>query len=132
MILYHFCPAHMVESIRKKGLTLGKFPLLGDGHTTFIDGFQWLPDEPDPAKQSWATSRFLPYDRTECRLTVNVPMSKAARKLYKATDFVKDLTEAQREIVEAWEGSGRWHIYKGTIPPKWITAICAFPRTRNA
>jgi hypothetical protein len=112
----------MVESIRKKGLTLGKFPLLGDGHITFIDGFQWLTDEPDPAKQSWATGRFLPYDRTAYRLTVNIPMNQAARKLYKATAFVKDLPEEKREFVDAWEGSEHWYIYKGAIPPKWITA----------
>ena len=122
MILYHFCPAHMVEGIKKKGLTLGKFPLLGDQHTTFIDEHQWLTAEPDPRKQSWATSVLIPYSRTACRLTVEIPPSRM-RKLHKALTFVKSLAPQHRPIVEGWEGSESWYIYKGVIPPKWIKAV---------
>jgi hypothetical protein len=112
----------MVESIRKRGLVLGKFPLIGDGHYTFIQGLQWLTDDPNPAAQSWATSILIPYDRTEYRLTVNVPMNRT-RRLHKAKVFAKKLSEAQREIVEAWAGSEHWYIYEGSISPKWITMI---------
>lgn len=119
MILYHFCPAHMVEGIKKNGLTLGKFPLLGDGHTSFIDDCQWLTADPDPKNQSWATSHLIPYSRTAYRLTVEIPPSRV-RKLYRALTFVKDLKPEHREIVEGWSGSEDWYIYKGKIPPKWI------------
>jgi hypothetical protein len=122
MTLYHFCPEHLLAGIKKKGLALGQFPLLGDGHTTFIDGYQWLTAEPDPNKQSWATREILPYSRTAYRLTVNVPPSRH-RKLKKATEFIKTLSPADRGIVEDWPGSDMWYIYRGIVPAKWITKI---------
>jgi hypothetical protein len=122
MILYHFCPAHLAARIRKQGLTLGHFPMLGDGHYSFIPDMQWLTNDPAPENQSWATRQLVTYDRTAYRLTINIP-AKRTRKLCKASVFVKDLPDAQREIVDAWPGSEHWYIYKGRIPPKWITVI---------
>jgi hypothetical protein len=122
MKLYHFCPAHMLDSIKRKGLTLGKYPLMGDGHTTFIDGIQWLTTESDPRKQSWATRSLIRYSRTAYRLTVDIPMSRA-RKLIRATDFIKNLAPEQREPVEAWPGSDDWYIYRGEIRSQWIKKI---------
>lgn len=119
MILYHFCPVHMVESIRKNGLTLGKVPVMGDGHYSFIDNCQWLTNDKDPKKQSWATSQLIPYSRTAYRLTIEIPASRRKR-LVRAIDFVKVLPEDAREVVTAWPGHEHWYIFRGRIPPAWI------------
>ena len=122
MTLYHFCPAHMLDGIKRQGLTLGAFPLQGDGHFTPMWGFQWLTSEPDPKKQSWATSHFIDYSRTAYRLTIEIPHSHK-RSLFLATDFIKHLKLEQKMIVLAWAGHEAWYIFKGNIPPKWIKKI---------
>lgn len=122
MTLYHFCAAHMVKSIQKSGLTRGVFPLLGARHVTLIDNCQWLTAEPDSAKQSWATSTIIPYSRTACRLTVEIPEGHT-RKLYRAIDFIQELPERNKQLVTGWPGSDDWYVFKGIIPPRWITGI---------
>lgn len=119
MTLYHFCAAHMVQAIRENGLTLGGFPLFEKGKAQFLPNHQWLTVEPDSRKQSWATSNMIDYSRTDYRLTVNIPESRR-RKLVRAADFVKDMPEESRFIVENWDGSDKWYIYLGKIPAKWI------------
>ena len=122
MILYHFCPAHLVRGIMEQGLCVGMFPLIGGGHVTMLEGYQWLTAEKDPAKQSWATRQIIPYSRIACRLTVDIPLSRI-RKLYRAVDFVKSFEPEQQEIVTEWPGSDQWYVYKGRIPPKWISSV---------
>jgi hypothetical protein len=112
----------MVGGIQRNGLTLGKFPLLGDGHMSFIDGVQWLTADENPMAQSWATSVLIPYSRTAYRLTVDIPMGRL-RKLKTAVAFVKDLPVEQQKIVTAWAGNQNWYIYQGKIPAKWIIKI---------
>lgn len=117
MILYHFCPACMKDAILKMGLTLGGFPLVRERRIVY--GTQWLTSEPDPKKQSWATSVIIPYSRTDYRLTVNIPAS-FQRRLVSAKEFVKTLPEEDRGLVTDWEGSSAWYVCLGKIPPKWI------------
>lgn len=119
MILYHFCPAHMVRSILQEGLTKGGYPIFDGDELSIMTGIQWLTTEKDPAKQSWATSNLISYSRTDYRLTVDIPKSYL-KKLVKAKDFVKLLSEENREAVEGYEGSDDWYIFRGKIPPKWI------------
>ena len=122
MTLYHFCPAHMLEGIKKHGLILGKFPLLGSERISFITECQWLTADPNPFHQSWATRQLIPYSRTAYRLTIDIPMSRL-RKLHRATTFVKDMPQKDQEIVTRWAGSEHWYIYKGKIPATWIKDV---------
>lgn len=122
MILYHFCPSHLVDSIRKNGLTRGVFPLMDEKRTKFIRGCQWLTKEPDQQKQSWATGGLILYSRTACRFTVDIPLNRT-RKLKRATDFVKEFPPIYKRIVTDWEGSENWFIYCGNIPKKWFRKI---------
>ena len=119
MTLYHFCPAHMVRSIRREGITLGSFPFVEDGITKPILGCQWLTKEKDRRKQSWATKRLIRYDRTAYRLTVEIPASHR-NKLMLALAYVINMTEENRKIVEDYPGSDQWFVFLGRIPPKWI------------
>lgn len=121
MNLYHFCAAHNIKGIRKRGLTLGLFPIIGDEDIRFISACQWLTSEPDPQKQSWATSQHIPYSRTAYRLTINIPT--ICCNLVKASTFVKHLDPKHRNIVEDWQGSEDWYIYIGSVPPEWIVGV---------
>jgi hypothetical protein len=122
MILYHFCPAHLLDGIRKNGLTLGAFPLIDEKHTKLIKGLQWLTKEPDTSKQSWATRERVFYSRTAYRLTVDIPLNRT-RKLMRATAFVEDFKPVYQKVVTEWEGHESWFIYRGDIPKKWIKKI---------
>lgn len=51
VVLYHFCPAHMVEAIKREGLRLGAYPIFSENRMELIPNIQWLTAEPDRAKQ---------------------------------------------------------------------------------
>ena len=119
MILYHFCAAYMKDSILAEGLTEGKFPHWDGNNLNPIDRCQWLTAERDPHKQSWATRHLIHYSRTAFRLTVNIPDSHH-KKLVRAIDFVKGMSEDDRRLITDWDGSEKWYIYRGNIPAKWI------------
>lgn len=120
--LYHFCAGFCVDSIKELGLILGICPVdLGD-KVKFIPKCQWLTSNPDPQKQSWATSHALNYSRTAYRLTVVIPRNHR-KHLIAATEFVKELPKEAQQLVNGWPGSEEWYIYRGTIPPKWIKEI---------
>lgn len=119
MNLYHFCAAHMKDSILRTGLTLGCLPMLSEGGVVLHPNVQWLTAEPDPQKQIWATRNLVPYSRTDYRLTVRIP-DNYRKKLVRATDYVKALPEEARGLVLDWPGSEKWYVYLGRIPAKWI------------
>ena len=81
---------------------------------------QWLTEEPDADKQSWATRYKIGYNRTDCRLVVDVP-DKYAGNLVRASDCVRSMPQICRQVVTDWEGSDKWFIYVGAIPPEWIS-----------
>lgn len=118
MILYHFCAAHMLPSIRENGLTLGKYPIF-ESPINEWPKCQWLTSNKDPKAQSWATRHLIPYSRTAYRITVRVPDSYH-KKLIQAVRYAMNLPEKDRAIVTEWPGSENWYVYLGKIPPKWI------------
>ena len=119
MILYHFCPAHMVKGILREGLTKGAYPIWDGDELSLMKDTQWLTTESNPKKQSWATSNLIEYSRTDYRLTVDIP-GNYRKKVVGAYEFIKDFSEENRDPVEKYEGSDDWYIYRGKIPPKWI------------
>lgn len=119
MILYHFCAAHMVESILEEGLTEGIFPHMEGDAFEPIPKCQWLTADDDPKQQSWATRIMVKYSRTAYRLTINIPESYR-KKVIRATDFVKGMPQYDQDLIYNWAGYENWYIFKGKIPPKWI------------
>lgn len=123
MKLYHFTPAHLVESILKNGLTLGKLPIaLENGKISFLWPCQWLTSNGDWGMQSWATSQLINYDRTAYRLTVKIP--KAHREyLREAWEYCYRLPGLAYKLVDDWPGSEHWYVFLGRIPPGWIRRV---------
>lgn len=119
MKLFHFCGKHFVESILREGLTKGTFPRPTKSGWDFTRFRQWLTEEPDASKQSWATRHTLHYGRTDCRLIVDIP-DEYMGNLKRAVDYVQNMPREYRRIVTDWPGSDKWFIYIGVIPPEWI------------
>lgn len=57
---------------------------------------------------------------------------KYAGNLVRAADYVRSMPQICRQVVTDWEGSDKWFIYVGAIPPEWISweegAIADEPR----
>lgn len=119
IILYHFCAARDVRSVLREGLTKGMTPIFKDGEPRMMQRTQWLTADKDPERQSWNTRHLVQYSRTAYRLTVSIPYSRR-KKLVKATEFIKILTEENAALVRDWAGSESWYIFFGNIPPEWI------------
>lgn len=125
MILYHFCAEFSKSGILAEGIKLGQFAYFHDGDYQFIQKCQWLTKDPDPRNQSWATQNLIDYSRTAYRMTVNIPQSHH-KKLIRVADFVRDMPDEAKLIVEGWPGSENWYIFRGNIPPKWILGCNKF------
>ena len=87
-----------------------------------VRGHQWLTSEPDPKKQSWATSVMIPYSRTAYRLTVLVP-NRLTKNLHNSRWLRRALGNENAHIIDNWEGSEKWLVYAGMIPPRWIVKV---------
>lgn len=127
--IYHFCAGQFLEGIKKDGIRLGKVPY-GIPHDEtrmrikFINGYQWLTSNPE-FKQSWNEGSSLTYDRTEYRITINLP--QAVRfDLVKWTDFGKD--NLLYNDLSAFGDPENWYLFKGVIIPYWILKIERNPK----
>lgn len=103
-------------------MTRGLLPIFDKNEVYLIGPCQWLTKNGDFTKQSWATKNYIPYDRTEVRLLVEIPFV-SYEKLYRAYDIIPFLPEEGRCIITDWEGSEDWYLYFGEIPSSWIKEI---------
>lgn len=129
MKIYHFTAAHLLPAIKRRGITMGTFPLHIGKRYKLINNLQWLTSDPDKENQSWATKELIDYDRTAIRITVDIP-EYFLENLVSAREFVKNFTGENKALVEEWEGSESWFIYKGQIPPGWIVGVRDMNRRR--
>jgi len=122
--LYHFSPAHLVESIQANGLTLGKLPIIdeGKGIVRLFSPCQWLTKEKNFNSQSWATRNIVTYDRTAFRIILAIPKSHRA-VLCRAHDYLPQLPKDSQRLITDWEGSEHWYLFFGNIPSGWIRKI---------
>lgn len=119
--LFHFCAAKHRKSIQYSGINVGG--VCEPTPTGFIlhKGYMWLTTDPDPRGQSWATRSLVKYSRTEYRCTVEIPDECADRIMDK--DALQKLFPGSEALFVGWPGSENWRVYRGIIPPEWITRI---------
>lgn len=125
MKLYHFTSPHHVEGCTSKGISLGCIPtrILPP---QFVFGFQWLTANPE-YKQSWNEGSSLPYDRTTYRLTVEVP-EEYEHNVVQWNKIGIFLTPLYNTL-SATADHINWYLYRGKIPPEWITLVEAKMQT---
>jgi hypothetical protein len=126
MKLYHFTSNLHLWSVLKNGLISGVIPTnVISGVVSFEINCQWLTKN-GCFNQSWNESTTLSYNRTANRLTIEIPLAYTVN-LIKWTDYCKTPTNnAQKETFRILNSDGdpeNWYIYKGHIPPEWITEV---------
>lgn len=123
-LLYHFCAERFLKSIRKNGIRFGKIPYGIPYDETrmkvkFLTGYQWLTSNPE-FNQSWNENSSLSYDRTEYRITVNLP-NEVRHCLLKWTEFGKD--NPLYNDLSLYGDSENWYLFKGVVIPYWFSKI---------
>lgn len=127
VILYHFTASRFLTGIQSEGISRGMTPIKFKGFQSLVMDQQWLTKKKD-FFQEWCAWSSLPYDRTECRLTINIPK-----------DFTTNLMDY--EAYSKWLGENKidhfyaddnnqfcedvldWVVYQGKIPRQWIRKI---------
>ena len=121
MIIYHFCAKKHVKNILRHGLTIGGVMVPTKTGFDLHSGYNWLTIDKDPKAQSWNTGHIIKYNRCAYRLTIDIPMDEAVKRLYNR-DQLEELFPGSGVLFDKWEGSHNWRVFKGIIPPEWIKA----------
>jgi hypothetical protein len=121
MRLYHFTARDYLPDILVNGLTRGAVP------TSPTEGFQapWLTDDPDPtgARQAWHGPGKLA--KSALRLTVDIPGDDPQLHYWPTLARALGVRFKWYQTVNRWGGgqAEHWYVYRGGIPPAWITEI---------
>ena len=129
MKIFHFCCWKDLRGIRTDGITKGVIPTVrkAEEHTrrkynyVLINGWQWLTLDRDHDGQSWATNELIKEDRTEYRLTIEIP-EKEVDSLYDR-DRLLEIYPEIAPLFDDWKGSENWLVFRGSIPKYWIRKI---------
>ena len=119
--LFHFCASQFLPGIKKSGLRFGKIPFGTMDNIQLINGYQWLTTNA-AFLQTWNQYSTLPYDRTECRLTIILPNAEKFN-LIKWTDFNKDNPNPLYDTLNEFGDFENWYLFKGVVIPYWIADI---------
>jgi len=119
MKLYHFTAEAYLERIKREGITRG------DVATSPTGGFNapWLTNDPSWESQRWQRGSIL--DKSEVRITVNIP-DDDSKCVYWSTlaGALKVSSQWYLALDDAGGGkSENWWVYRGTVPPEWFEAI---------
>lgn len=129
MKLYHFTCSHFIDNVRICGLNRGWMCVVTAlGGVKKLPNRVWLTKEPSFSAQGWATRNTLTCDRTEWRLTIDIPEERTGALSW--WPEIRRDGRFDREWLDAFEevgGSENWHVFAGVIPRSWITAIDAKP-----
>jgi len=123
MKLYHFTPRHLLPGCQREGLTKGMTPLVKDGRITLSTGWQWLTSDAS-FDQPWCDQEFstLPYDRTECRITVKIP--KHYRDcLHNADEWVPMIKDVTHPHFFYENNYLDWFVFRGRVKPSWFRQV---------
>lgn len=125
MKFYHFTSRFHVDACMNTGLFMGVIPLSIDP-VKLKNGYQWITSNPD-WDQSWNRQSTLPYDRTDCRLTIDIP-AKHKKKVLKFDDDLKKMIPKEMYGVLAGDDLDggdpeNWYVFDGLIPTNWIKKV---------
>lgn len=124
MILYHYTAACLIERIKREGITLGGVLDRHNERLVLRTGYIWLTANSDFHDQAWNTRVTIPYDRSEYRITIEIPATREHNVInwldYCAGGKIPVDIAANLNSIGDPEN---WRLYKGKIPPQWFQAI---------
>jgi hypothetical protein len=118
--LYHFTAEHLLDRIKREGLTMGGvvvslFP------PKIKNGYRWLTLNPE-FSQSWNAQFLVKYDRAAIRIEIEVPLTSP--RLMKWVPRGRELTTIQTyEDLNRFGDPENWFVWKGDIPPTWFVGV---------
>ncbi|MBY0513570.1 MAG: hypothetical protein K2P78_06620 [Gemmataceae bacterium] len=121
MRLYHFTADRFLPGIREHGITRGVTPVRVGGMLGFISRTQWLTANAG-FEQSWCSHSTLPYDRTERRITVEIPRNHPG-ELMGWFEFRKRVVKHLLSDFDRYGDRHNWWVFLGHIPAAWIIQI---------
>ncbi len=120
--LYHFCSSRHFKKIKKQGLIRGVLPTGWLEDVRFIKDVQWLTTNKN-FNQSWSSSSSkLPYDRTEVRLTIQIPWGRRDT-LHNWLIYCKKFPSPIQKDLNCLGDPENWRIFHGRIKPGWIKQV---------
>ncbi len=125
MILYHFTSYHLVEKIRREGLTRGMIPWAinpKNGRVVRHHGYQWLTSNAAFDDQTWCLLGNSPIARNGYRVTVAIP-NHEQRKVVAWPEFARRMHPECEDDFNSISGSGDWKLFVGVIPTTWFLEV---------
>lgn len=124
MILYHWAPRHLVDSIKRDGLTLGRTPCLEeDGSVGFLRGHNWCTTNKSYDAQNWARPLTIDYSRRAYRITINIPAHRES-SVWTMDQIMAMLGDkALPGFNDFPEETKDWRCFMGAVPPQYFTNI---------
>lgn len=119
MKLYHYTSNFHIEAIMQNGLSRGDVPITPTG---LGENAVWFSTSPEPTEQGWVEGSIV--DKTQIRITVNIPLSHP--NLKKWTKYAaKRLDPEWRSVLNHYGGGTekQWYIYFGVVPPAQFVSI---------
>jgi hypothetical protein len=122
MRLYHFTGLPFIQGILEQGIFKGLTPIVlpDNKMLAFLPKTQWLTSNRD-YDQPWTQNSTLPYDRTEFRLSVEIPDN--SKNLVAWAEFKPKIESYVLPDFDNHEDAKNWYIYQGNIPRAWIVGV---------
>jgi len=128
--LYHFTSRYHINSVKKDGIALGCILHKAKNVHTFLEGYQWLTQNPD-WNQKWDEGSSLDYYRTDFRITIRIAKNMVKRVTpWNPMSKILGLSEETVSILNSFGDPENWFIYTGTIKPKWFIKVDSYPWER--
>jgi hypothetical protein len=129
ILIYHFTATHLVESIRREGVTLGLAPCFWNGRLHFLQCI-WLTTNPSFTDQGWDTQGLIDYSRTDARFTIDIPECESGKLIHWKELYVKH----RKLPPPGFADIGRtetWRVFEGIIKQEWIVDVQFRKRNRQ-
>lgn len=126
MKLYHFTAGKFVRRIKQGGLIKGVMPISIKGSIAFIHDMQWLTLDPsyNQSWNAWGRGSYLNYDRTECRITVQIP-KRCYGNLHEWPHIKRKLNILVPLNFDDFTDHSKWRVYIGRVEPSWLKSFDA-------
>jgi len=118
MRLFHFTARKYLQAIQENGISRGS---IATSPSEAIQG-AWLTSDPSWTSQEW--TRASAHDKTQLRITVDIPDDTG--KLWHWHDLARELKLDPEwiEILVSVRGNpDPWHVFLGVVRPEWIVAV---------
>jgi hypothetical protein len=125
MKLYHWTAAHLIEGIKRDGLTRGRTPFFNEetNELDFLEGHIWLTSDGNYESQKWAIPVSINYSRRAWRIEVNIPGHRLG-SVWSMKRVCEMLGDGKLPGFDDHpEMTDYWYVHMGAIPRQYFKQI---------